>query len=187
MTTPTPHMTEAHRARQIIDAVCLHYGIDAGAFYGRSRQATIALARHVACYLIYRLTVKSYTEIGDLCGGRDHTTVMNSCQRVEWRIKTEAELAAVVSQFLVAFSRPGLSLDKRVRISPARVQVVGRDVDNRAELMSVRVNSEGQTVNSVGQVWDNSRANDSDATTPSARDTQATNTARVVHGLRRAI
>ena len=53
----------------------------------KKKTDTVANARHVAIYIIRKLTEKSYKEIGAIFS-RDHTTVMASCERVTTNIKT---------------------------------------------------------------------------------------------------
>ncbi|MEX0939170.1 MAG: DnaA/Hda family protein [Pirellulales bacterium] len=57
---------------------------------GTSRTQTVALARGVAMYLARKLTGKSYQQIGDYFGRRDHTTVMHHCRKIERRMVEDA-------------------------------------------------------------------------------------------------
>lgn len=50
--------------------------------YSKRRPANIARARQVAMYLAKEMTQKSFPEIGDAFGGRDHTTVMHAVKRI---------------------------------------------------------------------------------------------------------
>lgn len=50
--------------------------------YSKRRPAHIARARQVAMYLSKELTQKSFPEIGEAFGGRDHTTVMHAVRRI---------------------------------------------------------------------------------------------------------
>ena len=50
--------------------------------YSKRRPAHIARARQVAMYFAKELTQKSFPEIGDAFGGRDHTTVMHAVKRI---------------------------------------------------------------------------------------------------------
>lgn len=50
---------------------------------GKSRKAHIALARQVSMTLAKELTQLSYPEIGKAFGGRDHTTAIHACRKVE--------------------------------------------------------------------------------------------------------
>lgn len=59
---------------------------------GRKRTKAIAFPRQVAMYIVRELTEYSTTEVGREFGGRDHTTVMHACQKVEDRMKTDPTL-----------------------------------------------------------------------------------------------
>jgi hypothetical protein len=50
---------------------------------GQSRTKDIIKARHIACWLLVRLAGKSSPLAGQILGGRDHTTALNSCRRVD--------------------------------------------------------------------------------------------------------
>ena len=58
------------------------YKIKIGDMYSKRRPAHIARARQIAMYLAKELTQKSFPEIGEAFGGRDHTTVMHAVKRV---------------------------------------------------------------------------------------------------------
>ena len=49
---------------------------------GRDRSREVALPRQIAMYLAKELTKKSLPEIGELFGGRDHTTVLHAVRKV---------------------------------------------------------------------------------------------------------
>jgi chromosomal replication initiator protein len=50
--------------------------------YSKRRPIAIALPRQVAMYLAKELTQKSLPEIGELFGGRDHTTVLHAVRKI---------------------------------------------------------------------------------------------------------
>ena len=72
---------------KIISTVATYYGVTVDEIKSNKRTDAVANARHIAIYIIRRLTDKSYNEIGSVFG-RDHSTVMASCSRVETNIKT---------------------------------------------------------------------------------------------------
>jgi chromosomal replication initiator protein len=64
------------------------YGIKVADMYSKRRPANIVLPRQVAMYLAKELTQKSLPEIGELFGGRDHTTVLHAVRKIsELRVK----------------------------------------------------------------------------------------------------
>jgi chromosomal replication initiator protein len=56
---------------------------------GKKRTQNIVFPRQLAMYIAREITEYSTTEIGQDFGGRDHTTVMHSCQKIEERIKSD--------------------------------------------------------------------------------------------------
>ena len=64
---------------------------------GKVRTGQIALARHIAMYLIRINIDVPLTKIGNVFGGRDHTTVMNGIEKVENMLKTDESLKAVIN------------------------------------------------------------------------------------------
>ncbi|MCP5265702.1 MAG: chromosomal replication initiator protein DnaA [Burkholderiaceae bacterium] len=59
-----------------------HFKIKVGDMYSKRRPANIARARQVAMYFAKEMTQKSFPEIGEAFGGRDHTTVMHACRKI---------------------------------------------------------------------------------------------------------
>jgi chromosomal replication initiator protein len=59
-----------------------YYKIKVADMYSKKRPANIARPRQIAMYLAKELTQKSLPEIGDLFGGRDHTTVLHAVRKI---------------------------------------------------------------------------------------------------------
>jgi chromosomal replication initiator protein len=59
-----------------------YYKIKVADMYSKRRPSNIALPRQVAMYLAKELTQKSLPEIGELFGGRDHTTVLHAVRKI---------------------------------------------------------------------------------------------------------
>ena len=60
-----------------------HFSIQLNSLIGNSRRKEVAIARHIAIYLSKQLTDSSLKTIGLHFGGRDHSTVIHSIQKVE--------------------------------------------------------------------------------------------------------
>ncbi len=80
----------------IIREVCKFYGIEDNALRGQSRVKDTATARQIAMYLIRSQTTLSLNDIGREFGNRDHTTVLHAINRVEERMKTDADLTEII-------------------------------------------------------------------------------------------
>ena len=81
---------------RILLAVSESFGIAPDVLCGRRRTASIAQPRQVAIFLLRQLTDLSLVEIGRVVGGRDHSTVMWSCERVSGRMSSDTGFAQKV-------------------------------------------------------------------------------------------
>jgi chromosomal replication initiator protein len=66
------------------------YKLDVKDFHSPQRARRVARPRQVAMYLARKLTTRSLPEIGRRFGGRDHTTVLHACRRIEALIGEDA-------------------------------------------------------------------------------------------------
>ena len=66
------------------------------ALRGQSQNKEITTARNVAMYIIREMTQLSLAEIGQQFGGRHHSTVLNSINRVEKMMKDQPELTEII-------------------------------------------------------------------------------------------
>ena len=64
----------------------------------KKRNAEIAFPRQVAMYLCRRLTDESFPKIGIEFGGKDHSTVMHSCEKIEMEIKNNKKFAEIIDK-----------------------------------------------------------------------------------------
>jgi len=75
--------------KKIIKIVADYYGLTRQQITSKTRTKNIANARHIAIYLCRKLLDIPYTKIGDEFGGRDHSTIMSACTKVEEQIKKD--------------------------------------------------------------------------------------------------
>jgi len=68
---------------RIVDAVANYFGVTTHAVMGSGREKPVCLARSMAMHLARQHTGMSYPEIGRALGGKNHSTVIAACQRVE--------------------------------------------------------------------------------------------------------
>ncbi len=80
----------------IIDCVAEYYGLSVAQVRGDSRKKEIAQARHMAVYLTREMTGLSLPRIGDAFG-RDHSTIINSCDKITKQLASSAEAKAAVT------------------------------------------------------------------------------------------
>lgn len=84
--------------QRILNVVADYYNLMPSQLTGPSRQGNIALARHIAMYLIRNLLDIPFTRIGYLFGGKDHSTVMNGVTKVENSLKTNTLLQQAINE-----------------------------------------------------------------------------------------
>lgn len=76
-------------AESIIDEVAKYYSLTESQILSRIRTLQIALARAMAMHLTRSLLNLSYAQIGKAFGGKDHTTVLSACNKVDNLLKTD--------------------------------------------------------------------------------------------------
>ena len=69
-----------------------YFKIKVADMYSKKRPASIAFPRQIAMYLAKEMTQKSFPEIGDSFGGRDHTTVMHAVRKIASDRQKDTEL-----------------------------------------------------------------------------------------------
>lgn len=87
----------------ILERVCQHYGVSQQHVFSKSRKRELVQVRQVSMYLAQKFTKMPASRIGQLIGGRDHSTVLHSCQAVEQRLKIDQafvdELSSIERSF----------------------------------------------------------------------------------------
>lgn len=85
--------------------VAEEFGISLGELRARQRNKRIVLPRQVAMYLGRELTDLSLPEIGGFFGGKDHTTVLHSYNKIKETLKTDAELFEKIDKIIQVIKR----------------------------------------------------------------------------------
>ena len=75
----------------IMEKVCQHYGVTQQQVFSKSRKRDYVQVRQVSMYLAQKYTKMPASRIGQLIGGRDHSTVLHSCNTIEQRLKVEKD------------------------------------------------------------------------------------------------
>ena len=83
--------------QKIINVVADYYSLIPSQITGKIRTGQIALARHIAIYLIRQNLDVPLTKIGAMFGGKDHTTIMHAIKHVESELKTNPEMKEAVN------------------------------------------------------------------------------------------
>lgn len=84
--------------KEILRAVSKFYSIEEFEITNKSRKKEVVKPRQVIMYLLREDFNISYPSIGQKLGGRDHTTVIHSCDKIKKEIKTDPSLLQEINQ-----------------------------------------------------------------------------------------
>ena len=87
----------------ILEKVCGHYNVTPQNVFSKSRKRDYVIVRQVSMYLAQKYTKMPASRIGQLIGGRDHSTVIHSCSTVEQRLKVDKSFSAELSSIENSF------------------------------------------------------------------------------------
>lgn len=87
----------------ILEKVCGHYNVTQQNVFSKSRKREYVIVRQVSMYLAQKYTKMPASRIGQLIGGRDHSTVIHSCSTVEQRLKIDKSFSAELSSIENSF------------------------------------------------------------------------------------
>lgn len=98
-----PHMEEDHvgfeappkRAptfQDVLESVSRYYSVSVQDMLGASRVREILLPRQIAMFLGKKHLRMSYVRLGEVFSGRDHTTVMNACEKIDDKMQNDPQL-----------------------------------------------------------------------------------------------
>lgn len=90
--------------KDVIRVVSEFYNIDESVLFEKTRRKEVVKPRQIAMYLLREDFNISYPTIGEKFGGRDHTTVIHSCDKVKNDIKQSTVLVEELAQIRVMLS-----------------------------------------------------------------------------------
>lgn len=85
---------------EVLSVIASFYNITTIDLIGKSRNSKFVLPRHIAMYILknhYNFTNK---RIGQILNGRDHSTVISGCEKIEEEIKTDVQLKLAIENIL---------------------------------------------------------------------------------------
>ncbi len=95
----TPHEpVEESSPEAVLQAVTDAFKLSIEEIKGSSRRREISLARQVAMYLLRQHTDLSLPKIGEVLGGKDHTTIMYGCEKITRLKSRDPDLAQTLRQ-----------------------------------------------------------------------------------------
>ena len=77
---------------EVVRSVADAFGVPIERMLGRDRSQEVALPRQIAMYLLREESNISLPQIGEVLGGRDHTTVMYGCEKINDLIERDDRL-----------------------------------------------------------------------------------------------
>jgi len=84
--------------KDLIKIVADFYGIDPDIICDKTRKKEVVRPRQVTMYILREDFSTSYPTIGDKMGGRDHTTVIHSCEKIKKAVKEDQLLVQQINQ-----------------------------------------------------------------------------------------
>ncbi len=96
--TPVTEPPEESSPDAVIQVVVETYKVSIEDLKSSSRRREISLARQVAMYLMRQHTDLSLPKIGEIFGGKDHTTVMYACEKISQLRDKDPELSQILRQ-----------------------------------------------------------------------------------------
>ena len=89
--------------KDIVKTVTTFYNIDERFIFEKTRRKEVVKPRQVLMYILREDFNISYPLIGQKLGGRDHTTVIHSCEKIKGDIKTDTILMQEIEQIRALF------------------------------------------------------------------------------------
>ncbi len=82
----------------VVEKVARYYDIDQASIYEKTRRKEVVKPRQIIMYILREDFQVSYPAIGKKLGGRDHTTVIHSCEKIKEELKGNSELEEEITQ-----------------------------------------------------------------------------------------
>lgn len=82
----------------VVKKVAQYYKIDEKSIYEKTRKKEVVKPRQIIMYILREEFTVSYPSIGEKLGGRDHTTVIHSCEKIREDIKKDSSLEQEIDQ-----------------------------------------------------------------------------------------
>ena len=89
--------------KEVVKTVAEFYNIEEQLIYDKTRKKEIIKPRQIIMYILREDFNISYPAIGEKMGGRDHTTVMHSCEKIKNDIKVDEMLIQEINQLRSIF------------------------------------------------------------------------------------
>jgi chromosomal replication initiator protein len=94
---------KAVSVKDVIKTIADFYNIEEASIYEKTRRKEVVKPRQLIMYILREEFDVSYPSIGQKLGGRDHTTVIHSCEKIKNELKTNHILAQELKQIKSMF------------------------------------------------------------------------------------
>ncbi len=84
--------------KDVVDIVSDYYNVNPSTIYEKTRKKEVVRPRQVIMYLLREDVGVSYPTIGETLGGRDHTTVIHSCEKIKKELENDYMLQQEIEQ-----------------------------------------------------------------------------------------
>jgi len=84
--------------KDVIKTIADFYNVEEGSIYEKTRRKEVVKPRQVIMYFLREELNISYPSIGEKMGGRDHTTVIHSCEKIKNELRDNSSLAQEINQ-----------------------------------------------------------------------------------------
>lgn len=101
-----PHQPKQITCALVQQAVAGYYKMRLEDLKAKKRTRSVAYPRQVAMYLTRELTTLSLPKIGDEFGGRDHTTVLHACEKINQQVQNDPNVQEIINELIRLIQKP---------------------------------------------------------------------------------
>ncbi len=94
---------KAVSVQEVVKTIANFYGVEEGSIYEKTRRKEVVRPRQVIMFLLREDFRISFPTIGDKLGGRDHTTVIHSCEKIKNDLRSDSVLSNELHQIRLMF------------------------------------------------------------------------------------
>ena len=84
--------------KDLVERVSRYYDVEATVIYEKTRKKEVVKPRQIIMYLMRQDFSISYPTIGQKLGGRDHTTVIHSCEKIKRELTDDSILQREIEE-----------------------------------------------------------------------------------------
>lgn len=97
----TARPNKGFSVEDVVKKVAQYYQIDEKTIYEKTRKKEVVKPRQIIMYVLREEFNVSYPSIGEKLGGRDHTTVIHSCEKIREDVKRDPSLETEIDQIKI--------------------------------------------------------------------------------------